>query len=107
VPTDAKTPLRGMPKPADQTGRARVTVRVRVTSRSARRRTSPAPAFLTGQDAVPVDAAARADAGRLLRPLAPGTTVTGILRFTPSAEATQRLTAKPARVCRSSSGSWR
>jgi hypothetical protein len=81
--------------PPNETGRARVTVRVRVTSRSDSPITSLAPALLTGQDVVQIDTGARADAGRLLRPLAPGATVTGTLRFTPSAEATRRLTARP------------
>jgi hypothetical protein len=81
--------------PPNETGRARVTVRVRVTSRSDSPITSPAPALVTGQDVVQIDTRARADAGRLLRPLAPGAAVTGTLRFTPSAEATRRLTARP------------
>lgn len=81
--------------PPNETGRARVTVRVRVTSRSDSPITSPAPALLTGQDVVQVDPAARVNGGPLLRPLAPGAAVTDTLRFTPSADATRRLTVKP------------
>ena len=68
---------------------------MRVTSRSDRPITSPAPALVTRQDVVQIDAGARADAGRLLRPLAPGAAATGTLHFTPSAKATRRLTARP------------
>lgn len=85
----------GIGSAATGTGRAPVTIRVRVTNRGGRTLTVPAPALLTGQDEVVIDRGATADAGALLRPLATGSSATGTLRFTPLVEATQRLLAKP------------
>lgn len=71
--------------------RARLSVRVRVTNRDRRRLVRPAPTLLSGGARVRVDPHAAEAGGALLRPLVPGVTAAGELRFETAGEVTQRL----------------
>lgn len=75
--------------------RTLVTVRVRVTNRGTRALTIKTPALVSGQDTVALGASARGAAGALLRPIAPGSSATGLLGFSVSSAVAQRLTTTP------------
>lgn len=72
--------------------RARVAVRVRLTSRSVKTLPAQAPTLIAGTARLRADRRATDVAGPLLRPLAPGKTATGELRFETTGSATRRLT---------------
>ena len=81
---------------SDSNGRALVAVRVGVTNRGNRPLTIDDPTLLSGQDVVTLAASRRPAAGALLKPIAPGATGSGVLRFTIPSAIAQRLTANPA-----------
>lgn len=81
---------------SDSTGRALVAVRVSLTNRGNRDLTIKTPTLLSGQDVVTLAASRRPAAGALLKPIAPGDTAEGVLRFTLASAIAQRLTATPA-----------
>jgi hypothetical protein len=81
---------------SEVTGRALVAVRASVTNRGNRPLTIKTPALLAGDDEVALGASARNAAGELLKPIAPGATATGALRFTVGSAIAQRLAADPA-----------
>jgi hypothetical protein len=81
---------------SESSGRALVAVRVRVTNRGNRALTIKTPALLSGEDEVALGSSARDAAGALLRPIDPGATATGVLRFTVPSEVAQRLATNPA-----------
>lgn len=76
-------------------GRARVAVRVRVTNRDKRTLTPPNPLLLSAGDRIGVDSHAAALADPVIQPLAPGSSVTGELRFEIEGAVTRRLNARP------------
>ncbi len=71
--------------------RARVVVRVRVTSRSDETIRAQTPVLLVGPHRVRPDPGAADAAGALLRPLPPGESATGELHFDTTGSATRRL----------------
>lgn len=77
------------------TGRALVAVRARVTNRGKNSLTIKTPALLSGADETPLADSARNTAGALLKPIAPGASASGVLRFTVTKVVAQRLTATP------------
>lgn len=81
---------------SESTGRALVAVRARVTNRGNRDLTIRTPALLSGDDEVELGSGARDAAGALLRPIAPGQSATGTLRFNAPSAVAQRLTATPS-----------
>jgi hypothetical protein len=77
------------------TGRALVAVRARVTNRGNRPLTIK-PALIAGEDEIPLAAAASDAAGALLKPIDPGASATGVLRFNLGAAVAQRLADAPS-----------
>jgi hypothetical protein len=73
---------------------ARVTVRVQVTNRESRTLAAQAPRLLVGDARIGSDPAVKADAGGLLKALAPAASATGTLQFQTSGSVTQRLTGQ-------------
>jgi hypothetical protein len=79
--------------------RARLVARVKVTNRGTKPLRWPRPKLISGKDRVPVDPNANGPAGALLKPLAPGATAAGELRFETAGNVTQRLSdTRRARV---------
>ena len=80
---------------SESTGGARVSVRVRVTNRGNRDLTITKPALISDDDEMQLARGAREAAGRLLRPIAPRSSATGVLRFDVPDAVAERLTANP------------
>jgi hypothetical protein len=78
------------------TGRALVAVRIRVKNRAGRPLVVDGPVLLSGQDEIRTNASPTAAATALTRPVAPGASATGTLRFILPPDIAQRLHAKPA-----------
>ncbi|HVF78228.1 MAG TPA: hypothetical protein VNA28_08005 [Solirubrobacteraceae bacterium] len=74
--------------------RARLIVRVRLTSRSPRTIPAGAPMLIVGNEAIRSDRRAAASAGELLRPLAAAQSATGELFFETAGDLTRRLTSQ-------------
>jgi hypothetical protein len=77
------------------TGRALVTVSARLTNRGNKPLTIKTPVLISGADESPLGTSARDAAGALLKPIAPGSTAAGELRFTVTGAVARRLTADP------------
>jgi hypothetical protein len=77
------------------TGRALVAVSARLTNRGNKPLTIKTPVLISGADESPLGTSARDAAGALLKPIAPGSTAAGELRFTVTGAVARRLTADP------------
>jgi hypothetical protein len=80
---------------SESTGRAFATLRVRFTNRGNRPVTIKTPVLLSGEDEVELGSAAHDAAGRLLQPVDPSESATGVLRFRLPSAVAERVTASP------------
>jgi hypothetical protein len=78
------------------TGRALIAIRASLTNRGNKPLTIKTPVLVSGADEAPLGDAARNAAGPLLKPIAPGASASGTLRFTVTSVVAQRLAASPA-----------
>jgi hypothetical protein len=83
---------------SESTGRALVAVRARVTNRGNRPLTIKTPVLVSGDDEVSLARTRRDAAGALLKPIEPGATASGTLRFTVGRAVAQRLADSDARL---------